>query len=312
MEASIPRKGPDSRRRVRHRLVLWCLVGALLTAGCTSLRRHTDAAEAAGACRQLSREGVAAMERGDPTRARTLLDQAVKASPNDVDARRQLAEVMWRSGDAEGALAHVEEAVRLDPTHAPTVVRSGEMLLGRGVADRALERAEQALVLDSALASAWALRGCAHRYRGELDKALADMHQALRYNPNATDVLLDAAELQFQLGRPQRCLTTLQNLLETYPPGQEPRRALWLEGLAYGAVNRPADAVDCLYAASARGAAEPELLYQLARAQSAAGQRAAAAATARQAADAGHEASRTLLAELQSDGSGGMSGTILR
>ena len=55
---------------------------------------------------------------------------------------------------------------------------------------------------------------------------------------------------------------------------------LWLEGLAYAAVNRPEDAVDALYAASTRGAAEPELLYQLARAQQAAGQTADAAATA--------------------------------
>lgn len=252
------------------------------------------------------------MERGDGAQAQTLLQQAVKASPGDVDARRQLAEALWRAGVGQDALVHIEEAVRLDPLHAPTVVRSGEMLLGMGVADRALERADQAIALDSTLASAWALRGCVYRYRGEYDRALADMHQALRYNPNATDVLLDTAELQYQLGRPQRCLTTLQNLLESYPPGEEPRRALWLEGLAFGAVNRPADAVQALYAASTRGAPEPELLFQLARAQNSAGQPAAAAATARMAADAGHEGSRSMLAELQGVSSDGANGTILR
>jgi tetratricopeptide (TPR) repeat protein len=297
------------------RLPAWLVVGILLSAtflsGCATFRKHADAADTAGQCRQLSREGVAAMERGDSAEAQILLDRAVKASPADVDARRQLAEVLWRGGNADPALLHIEEAVRLDPTHAATTVRCGEMLLGVGVADRALERANEALVLDPTLASAWALRGVVYRYRGEHQRALADLHQALRYNPTATDVLLDVAELEYQLGRPQRSLTTLQNMLENYPPGEEPRRALWLEGLAYSAVNRPLDAVDALAAASRRGAPEPELLFQLARAQNAAGQSAAAALTARQAADAGHEGSRTLLAQLQAAGAAD-GGTILR
>jgi Tfp pilus assembly protein PilF len=290
------RPGPRGPSLGPLRLAL-CLA-LLVASGCATLRRHGDASEAAGACRQLSREGVAALERGDAQRACTLLDQAVAASPGDVDARRQLADVLWQNGAAEEALQHIEKAVQLDPTHAATVVRAGEMLLGVGQADRALERAEEAIVLDATLPAAWALRGRIYRQRGELDRALADLHQALRYSPSSQDVLLETAELQYQLGRPQRTLTTLQTLLATYAQGDEPRRALWLEGLAYSAV-------------STRGATEPELLYQLARAQQASGQSAAAAATAQLAADAGHGASRTLLAELQAAGSP-ESGTIIR
>jgi Tfp pilus assembly protein PilF len=303
------RPGPRGPSLGPLRLAL-CLA-LLVASGCATLRRHGDASEAAGACRQLSREGVAALERGDAQRACTLLDQAVAASPGDVDARRQLADVLWQNGAAEEALQHIEKAVQLDPTHAATVVRAGEMLLGVGQPDRALERAEEAIVLDATLPAAWALRGRIYRQRGELDRALADLHQALRYSPSSQDVLLETAELQYQLGRPQRTLTTLQTLLATYAQGDEPRRALWLEGLAYSAVNRPDDAAAALYAASTRGATEPELLYQLARAQQASGQSAAAAATAQLAADAGHGASRTLLAELQAAGSP-ESGTIIR
>jgi tetratricopeptide (TPR) repeat protein len=284
----------------------------MLLAGCATLKRRHPASEAVGACRQLSREGVAAMERGDLGLARDLLDQAVAASPTDVDARRQLAEVLWQTGTQQEASAHLEAAVELDPRHAPTIVRSGEMLLALRQADRALARAEEAIIFDPTLSEAWALRGRVFRFRGENERALADLHQALRYNPHAADVLLEAAELQYQLGRPQRCLTTLQCLMESYSPGEEPRRVLWLEGLAYSAVNRPTDAVECLYAASARGLAEPELLYQLARAQSAAGQHAAATVTAQQAADAGHEGGRALLAELEAAGAVKSGGTFLR
>jgi hypothetical protein len=79
---------------------------------------------------------------------------------------------------------------------------------------------------------------------------------------------------------------------------------LWLEGLALAAVDRKADSVDALYAASTRGTPEPELLYQLAQAQNEIGQVAAAAASAQQAADAGHAGGRTLLAQIQAAGGG--------
>lgn len=298
------------RRRGAVRAPIAAILPIVLAAGCATFRGGRNDADAAGMCRQLSREGVAAMEHGDATRACELLQRAVKASPTDVDARRQLAEVLWKRGAHAEASSHMEAATRLDPHHGPTIVRSGEMLHGLGAIDQSLERAERALLVDPTLAGAWALRGRVFHTRGQLDRALADMHQALRYNPHAENVLMETAELQFQLGRPQRCLTTLQSLLEAYPKGEEPRRALWLEGLAFSAIDRPADAASALLAASARGPAEPELLFQLARAQQAAGQMAEAAVTAQQAADAGHEGSRALLAQMHAAGAG--AGTLIR
>jgi tetratricopeptide (TPR) repeat protein len=300
----------DTTRRVIRRnrsLVAAAATLSLLgltAVGCTTFRRQKATADSIAACRQLSREGVAALERGDKARAQALLEEAVTAGPSDVDARRQLAEVLWQNNARQEAVVHMEAAVRLEPRHTPTLVRSGEMLLELGGADRSLERAERALALDATLASAWALRGRVFRTRHDHERALADFQQALRYNPHAPNVLLEVAELQYQLGRPQRSLTTVQCLLDAYPKGEEPRRALWLQGLAYGAVDRKPDAVASLYAASLQGPPQPELLYQLARAQSAAGDLASAAATARQAlaADGAHQASRALLAQLEHAG----------
>jgi tetratricopeptide (TPR) repeat protein len=300
MEASgrIVRRGLRSMRAIALSLL------SLACGGCISLHRHRPGPDSLAACRQLSREGVAALEQGDNARAQALLEEAVAAGPSDVDARRQLAEVMWQTGAKRDAVVHMESAVRLDPRHAPTLMRAGEMMLGLGAVDEALERAERALALDATLPGAWALRGRVFRAQKENDRALADFQQALRYNPRAPDVLLEVAELQFQLGRPQRSLTTVQYLLDSYPRGEEPQRALWLQGLAFGAVDRKQDAVASLYAASTHGPAQSELLYQLARAQSAAGDPVAAAATARQAlaADGNHQGSRALLAQLEHAG----------
>jgi len=131
------------------------------------------------------------------------------------------------------------------------------------------------------------------------------MQQALRFAPNVTDVILEVAEVQYEIGRPQRSLTTLHHLHDLLPPGEESQRALWLEGLAYGSIDRHDDAVEALYAASLRGTPQAELLYQLARAEQAAGRPDAAATTLGQALalDGKHQPSQLLLAQLRSSGS---------
>lgn len=284
------------------RTVMICfLLGLFCASGCATLRERKIVSDSIVACRHLSRDGVAAMELGQWDSAHELLLEAVQTSPTDIDARRHLAEVLWQREEQRDAVVHLEAAVRLDPRHAPTVVRSGEMLLGVGAVDRALKRAEEAIALDPALAGAWALRGRVYRRQGDSVRALADLQQALRYSPHTTEILLETAEIQHTLGRPQRSLTTLHHLLDVYPPGEEPQRVLWLEGLVYRALDRRADAVESLFAASLRGQPDAELLYHLAEAQKSSGQPGAAASSLRQALalDAGHEASQLLLAQMQ-------------
>lgn len=270
--------------------------------------------ESVATSRELSQNGVTAMELGEWDKARAVLDEAVSTSPTDADARRHLAEALWQSYSRQEAVAHMEAAVQLDPRHAPTVVRAGEMLLEIGAIDQAHQRAETAISLDSTLAGGWALRGRVARQRDNPKRALADLQQALRFAPHQTDVLLQVAEVQYELGRPQRCLSMLHRLLDVYPPGEEPQKALWLEGLAYGAMQRHQDAVESLAAASQRGQPSTDLLYQLALAEQASGQTASAANTARRAleVDTLHQPSKNLLAQLQGFTDLGQGGVIRR
>ena len=195
--------------------------------------------------------------------------------------------------------------MKLDPEHGPTLIRAGEMAMALGQNEKAYAWAQRALTLDSGLAGAWALRGRINRGRRQLEIALADLQHALQRAPGDREILLDLAELQMQMGRPQRSLTALHQLLDSFPPGEQPQRALWLEGLAYTAVNRPADAVASLQAASQQGPAHPDLLYQLAKAEELAGRPAAAYRAAQRAlaVDSGHQPSQLLLAQLETAGS---------
>jgi len=286
----------------------------LCAVGCRSMGKKTIVPESLATCRELSQNGVTAMELGEWDKARAVLDKAVTMSPTDAEARRHLAEALWQTHSRREAVVHMEAAVQLDPRHAPTVVRAGEMLLEMQAVDQAEQRAAEAIALDSTLAGGWALRGRVQRLRGNSIRALADLQQSLRFGPHRTEVLLQVAEVQYELGRPQRSLITLHHLLNIYPPGAEPQEALWLEGLAYGSMERHQDAVESLTAASLRAQPPANLLYQLARAEQSAGQTASATNTAKRALvlDGQHEPSKLLLAQLQGFADPGKSAVIRR
>lgn len=273
---------------------------ALGVAGCASFGRRGPVPEEVAACRELSRQGAAAMELDQWDEAESLLRRAIEASPSDAATRRYLAEALWHRGATDEALLQMEAAVRLDGSDASMFVRAGEMLLATGQTKPALDRAQQAIAMDPKLSSAWALRGRVHWQLGAPDRALADLQRALQYTPDGADVLLDVAAIYRQQGQSARCLATLHHLLDTYSPGEEPRLALVLEGLTLMDLGRDEQAAESLLAASQRGPADAEVLYHLAQAQLACGRTTEAAGSAQQslAVDASHEGSRQMLVEL--------------
>jgi tetratricopeptide (TPR) repeat protein len=128
---------------------------------------------------------------------------------------------------------------------------------------------------------------------------LADLQRALQFAPSSNDVLTDVATLYRQRGQHQRCLTTVQHLLDNYASGEEPQYVLFLEGVSLADLGRHQEALESLTRAS-QGPGNADILYQLARCQSATGQADRATATAQQAlaVNAQHQPSQQLLAQL--------------
>jgi tetratricopeptide (TPR) repeat protein len=269
-------------------------------AGCATFGRQTRESAAWDEGRDFSRQGAAAMQLGQWQQAEELLRKGLDASPDDPEVRRQLAEALWQRGAANEAMSHAAAAVRLKPGDASLVVRAGEMALASGAHEAALNRAEDAIRLDPRLASAWALRGRAFRQMNQPDRAFADLQRALVFQPDNAATLLELATMYHQRGDHARCLTTMHHLHDTYPPGQEPQHTLQLEGLTLIELERPLQASEVLLMATQRGPANADLLFHLARAQSAAGLRAEAANSLQRAltVDASHQPSRELLAHL--------------
>jgi tetratricopeptide (TPR) repeat protein len=233
--------------------------------------------------RQLSEQGMAALERGQQVDAERLLAKAVEVCPTNAEARRDHAESLWQRGARAEAITELEEACHLTPDNAALRVRQAEMRLAMGQLALARAAAEQAVHLDPKSPAAWTTHGRVMRAAGDLAQALADYHRALGYLPYDRHVLLETAELYRQMNQPQRALETLQNLADTYnTPAEEPPQVLYLMGLAYVALHRYDDGVESFAAVANRQRPTPETLYRLAQAQWLAGHPTEAVATARQ------------------------------
>jgi tetratricopeptide (TPR) repeat protein len=263
-------------------VVLPAVVLALL-AGCQFAGRPGAAPAALTDCRRLSRQGVAALERGQQREAQALLAKAVAVCPVDAEARRHYAEALWHCGSQTEAIAQLEEAGRLEGDDATLWARLAEMQLAAGQVETARQNAEKAIKLDPKLPDAIAVHGGVMQQTGKPEEALADYLRALGYAPKDRDVLLEIAESYRQLNQPDRALQTLQTLAETYSPGEEPGRVEYLLGMAYAALGRRDDAVESLVAAAARGNATPDLYCLLGDVQLSAGHCHEALAAAQQA-----------------------------
>jgi tetratricopeptide (TPR) repeat protein len=243
-------------------------------------------------CRQLSSRGVSAIQRRDYATAEALLAQAVETCGVDAEARRQYATVLWHRGERNAALAQMDRAIELAGDDPALLVCRAQWHLVMHDLPAAQADAEAALDADPYAVAAWLLKARLARHASDVEQALADYHRVLALEPTHREALKEKAELHWGLsGAPgeeshpqlQRALMTVQVLLDTYPPSEEPAEALLLAGRIHSRLGRHGDAVRTLTAAAHCGPPSADALSCLAEAQLLAGRSEEAVTTARQA-----------------------------
>jgi tetratricopeptide (TPR) repeat protein len=263
----------DPPERPLGRPAVAALLAVLISApagGCLFSRAGGRSA-AAQSSRQWSQQAAAAIESGHWQQAESLLQQAIEANPDDPVARARLAQTLWKRGQRQAALDEMHAARQLAPHDLGLALQAGQLFLESGELERARQAAEEALDRDPRSAQAWQLRGRAWQASGEPARALADLQHGLHYAPNDRESLRQVAEVYRTLNQPQRTLSTLQALVATYAPREEPPEIWRLQGLAYRDLGRYDDAAERLRLASAHDPSDPELLCTLAETELAAG-----------------------------------------
>lgn len=256
---------PTAKRR--WALPTMALTMVLALAGCRLPAAQGPVSRSLAESRQLSQQGVSALDAGDTATADRLFSEAVETCDSDPNARRHYAETLWQRGKRADAIVQLNEAIRLSPEDDTLLVRAAEIHLAMGDAAAAQKDVRLAIDINPRSPTAWMLVGRIEAVGGHPRDALAAYHRALSYAPENRDALFELAECYRRLGQPERALLSLQNLADTYPPGEEPRQVAYLQGLALAALGRDQDAVEALAQAVSRGTPNAELLYALAEAE---------------------------------------------
>ncbi len=259
------------------------LLALVVCCGCRTLSGKGPVEPSLASCRQLTQQGISAMQRGQVEQSRQFYEQAIGVSPQNVEARKHLAEALWRQGHLSDAIFHLEHARRLAMDDPVLSVRLGEMYLETGQINRAHLRANDALDQVPEYAQAWALRGRVFYQRGEMELALSDCLRALGYHPNNRAVMALVARIHLRTNRPRRALAVVRGLAETYPHDEQPAGVVDLEGQVLASLGRFHEASQSFANALRRAEPNPELLSRLGSAQLSAGQPAAAAESVQQA-----------------------------
>jgi len=270
-----------------ERQILFALavsLGALASNGCCLWRMQNPVSKSIVESRQLAQQGVNALEHRNLDEAERYCSQAVRACPNDPQARRYYADVLWEQNRPKDALAQIDAALHNAPDDTATRLRSAEMRVITRDYDGALADVRKVIDVDPKSAAAWAMKGRIQRERGDLQAALADTQRSLTYEPKRREVLRQSADIYAALNQPSKALCALQALADTYAPGEEPQDLFVAQGYAYTALDRQVDAATSFRVACERGPANSELLLVRAESETAAGQSLEAYRTAQQAA----------------------------
>ncbi|MCP4191220.1 MAG: tetratricopeptide repeat protein [Planctomycetaceae bacterium] len=249
-----------------------CLI-LLLSVGCTSLRPRAPVERDVLLARQLSQQGLDALDRGQIEQAENHFSEALDRCPANVNARCHLADCLWKRGESQNAIAQLSDALAISE-HDDTqiLVRLGQMKFDVGEHEAAQKLVNRALQASPEDPGAWQLDGAIKHQRDEWTAALASYQRSLCYHPNDVETQLAVAEIYANLKRPGRTLSTLERLEQRVVQDQHRQRMLAIKGYALHGLRRYEEASETLLLAIESGAPSPELLANLAKAQFESGQ----------------------------------------
>jgi tetratricopeptide (TPR) repeat protein/predicted Ser/Thr protein kinase len=143
--------------------------------------------------------------RGEPERARKIVEELVAARPHDVEARIELAEICTEAGDLDAALGHLKQVVADAPNHPRAWFLLGKTAILAGDSRRAAdEYLVHALVVQNRLGNEVG--------RAEALNAFGIAYQNLGLPERALESYEEAAAIRLRIGDDRGYAATLRNL----------------------------------------------------------------------------------------------------
>src|SRR4051812_16234031 len=176
-----------------HSLVL-VVVATVLLAACSR--------DPAKASRRYLESGDRYSKSGQFKEAAIEYRNAIKQTPQSVEAHAKLADVSGRANDRETAIRETLQVAELDPGDVSAQVRAGTVFLLAGRFTDARDRAEAALRVDRTAAPAHILLGEALAGLHDSTRSEASLREAVRIAPASADAHVALGSYEWSAGRP--------------------------------------------------------------------------------------------------------------
>lgn len=244
--------------------VVSCAV--LCAGGCHLLRPHPVDLQSSLA-REMTYNGIDAMQRGRIAEAQNLFAKAAEVDPEDQRIRAELARTLAQNGQVSEAISQMQQAVALSGGEASYHVELGQLYAQTGQWELARKESELALKNNRRLATAWSLKGLVEQATGELDQAKTSYHRALAHDPELADVRFALAQVYYDLKQPQRSLSVLDGLLHRVGASQLPAKYWLLDAQALAEIGQLDQAAEVLAEVADGPVPTPEMFLELSRIQ---------------------------------------------
>lgn len=178
-----------------------------------------------------SRDLSAAQERlGQLAPAETALRKAIEATPSDPYNRGCLADLLWRRGERETAVAEVHRAVLLNPDYDWGWQALRDWSTEEGDKNLALQTARELVATRSGESRSWLRLADALQGRQNFTERLSAMERALALNPRNADAWDTRATILAEEGRYQEALDSCRPApFEADLPVSLRGRSAWVE-----------------------------------------------------------------------------------
>lgn len=221
-----------------------------------------------------------AMKDGNRDEAESLARQALQKNPGSDESRILYARTLWDKGDRDGAIKVLYPASLRSDASAEVLLEISQMFLAMSDLKNARYSIGKCVMKYPTNPDIWRLRARYFELRGNPEQAWADLHHSLSLDSSQHAVRLELARSYLKNNQPQRALESTHYVLANAPTGEEPIDAFVIEGEAFYALERYAQAEGSFQIVVNRAPSNPDAYFYLASVQKKLGKYSEALATA--------------------------------
>lgn len=209
--------------------------------GCSLLRSALG--DSAAETRRLVDQAREAEQQGHLDRAERLLNRALRKDPENVEARRQLADVLIAKGNVPAAVDHLQSAVTQNPQDIDGLMRLAHLFFQEHQHHDADALLNAVLRVDPGHVEALQLKASIAKRQGRDEQALAMYYRILHSEPENSEARLEIAAIYLKQSQPDRAAPLLRAVCRNSQANpRQQADAWWSLGIAYGQQNRWIDA----------------------------------------------------------------------